>query len=321
MILQLWIFRFLLIAFTTSSVSSFVLAQSIPSKDSQSPELLVDVHWLSQNDNEQLRLISIGQTIQEYRAGHIANSAFVDWKSQISDPSRKDLFNLPPREMVESLLSSLGVTPEMTIVISDNLSNRLSTRLFWTLKVYGHANIKILDGGGKAWLQSGEKLTTLISPIEPTVYRFAADNKEWASLNYTDTPGVITSVGNGVVLLDGRPRPQYTGAEPGIAFHTNKPHKRLGHIKTAINVPWKANFTEDGKFKSVEALRAVYAKAGITQDLQIVTYCNEGLHAAPGWFVLKELLGFPDVKLYDDSMGVWANRFDTPMEQTEPLLD
>jgi len=322
MIFRIWIFRFLLIALATSSASFSVVAQEVTSSVSQSSELLVDVQWLSQNYNsKKVRLISLGQTVQEYRAGHIPDAAFVDWKTQISDPSRSDLFNLPPQEVVESLLSNLGVTPEMTIVISDNRSNRISTRLFWTLKVYGHAKIKIFDGGLKAWLQAGKKLTTSISPIEPTVYRFAADNKEWAASNFADTKAVQSSIGKGGILLDGRPQRQYTGAEPGVAFHTNKPHKRLGHIKSAINVPWKANFTEDGKFKSVEALRALYADAGITQDQQIVTYCNEGLHAAPGWFVLKELLGFPDVKLYDDSMGVWANRFDTPMEQTEPLLD
>ncbi len=315
-------FSFFLMIFAISIDSSSTVAQDAPPTTSRAAELLVDVQWLSENnDSEKVRLISLGQTAEQYRRGHIPNAVFVDWKTQISDPGRKDLFNLPPKENFEKLLSSLGVTPEMTVVISDNRSNRISTRLFWTMKVYGHTNIKILDGGLQAWLRSERKLTKAIISVVPTAYKVAVDSKDGVAENLVDTPTVQNSISKDVVLLDGRPTPQYTGAEPGVAFHTNKPHKRVGHIKSAINVPWKENFTKDGKFKSVEALRALYAKAGVTSDQQIVTYCNEGLHAAPAWFVLKELLGFPHVKVYDDSMGVWANRFDTPMEQTEALLD
>ena len=316
------IFSFLLIIFSILSANSSAVAQEVSPTVSRASELLVDVQWLAQNNNaDEVRLISLGQTAKEYRAGHIPNAVFVDWKTQISDQAHKDLFNLPPQENVELLLSNLGVTPEMTVVISDNRSNRISTRLFWTLKSFGHTNIKILDGGVKAWQRAGKQLTTSIVSIEPTVYKVAPESKGLAAENIANTPSVKNSIGKGVVLIDGRPEPQYTGAEPGIAFHTNKPHKRLGHIESAISIPWKANFTEDGEFKSTEELRAIYAEAGVTRDQHIVTYCNEGLHAAPTWFVLKELLGFPNVKLYDDSMGVWANRSDTPMERTEKMLD
>ncbi len=316
------IFRFLSIFFAIASGGSSAVAQEIAATESGAANLLVDAKWLSENNNaETVRLISLGQTKQEYLKAHIPNALFVDWKTQISDPSRSDLFNLPPQKNVEDLLSSWGVTPEMVVVVSDNRSNRISTRLFWTLKVHGHERIKILDGGLQAWQRAGNELTTSIISVVPTDYQFASPSKNVTAANFVDTPTVRGAIGAGATLIDGRPQPQYTGAEPGIAFHTNKPHKRVGHIKSAINVPWKANFTKDGKFKSVEDLRAIYAEAGVTSDQQIITYCNEGLHAAPAWFVLKELLGFPNVKLYDDSMGVWANRYDTPMEQTEPLLD
>lgn len=322
MVFRTWVFSFLSIVIAILYVSSSAVAQDTAIPTPRTVELLVDAQWLSENnDAETVRLISLGQTAKEYHAGHIPNSVFVDWKTQISDLTKEDLFNLPPQENIETLLSSLGVTPEMTVVIYDNRSNRLSSRLFWTLKVYGHADIKILNGGMKAWHQAGEQFTTSTISVEPTAYKVAVESKEMVAANLVDTPTVRNSVGKNVVLLDGRPEPQYTGAKPGIVFHTNKAHKRRGHIKSAINVPWKTNFTEDGKFKSVEALREVYAKAGVTSDQNIVTYCNEGLHAAPAWFVLKELLGFPNVKLYDDSMGVWANRFDTPMEKTETSLE
>jgi thiosulfate/3-mercaptopyruvate sulfurtransferase len=317
-------FLWIILAFFSGSFIA-VAQEPIPNAAQKNPAAsgpLVDVPWLLQNNNaEKVRLITLGQTVQEYRAGHIPNAVFLDWKTQISDPAQSDLFNLPPQKEVESLLSNLGVTPEMTVVICDNRSNRLSTRLFWTLKVYGHPSIKILNGGVTAWQQAGKKLTTSIINVAPTVYKASPESKAWAAANFVDTPSLQDLIGKGVVTIDGRPTNQFTGAQPGTAFHTGKPHKRLGHMKSAINVPWKANFTEDGKFKSVQALRAIYAEAGIDADQPIVTYCNEGLHAAPAWFVLKELLKFPDVKLYDDSMGVWANRDDTPMEQTEDLQD
>jgi len=320
MIFRTSIYGITVIALTIFGVSHSAVAQDKQTESRPTSDLLVDVQWLSVHQNE-VRLITLGQTDQQYRAGHLPNAVFVDWKTQISDPAQKDLFNLPPKEMVEKLLSRLGVTPTTTIVLADNRSNRISTRLLWTLKMHGHWNVKILDGGIKAWRLAGKELTTAIISIEPTVYEFGADDNAWADANFADTSAVEHSIANGRLLLDGRPKPQYTGAEPGVAFHTNQPHQRRGHIQSAINVPWKLNFNEDGKFKSVEALRAIYTQAGVTPDQHITTYCNEGLHAAPAWFVLKELLGYPNVTLYDDSMGVWANRFDTPMEQTEALLD
>lgn len=322
MFFRTWISSFLSIVISILYVSASAVAQDNTLSNSSATNLLIDAQWLLENnDVKAVRLISLGQTEKQYRIGHIPNSVFVDWKTQISDLSKEDLFNLPPQESIEKLLSSLGVTPEMTVVLSDNRSNRLSSRLFWTLRVYGHRDVKILNGGMTAWHQAGEEFTTSTISVEPTAYKVAAESKEMVAANLVDTPTVRKSLGKNVVLLDGRPEPQYSGEEPGIVFHTNKAHKRRGHIKTAINVPWKANFTKDGKFKSVEALREIYTKAGVTSNQNIVTYCNEGLHAAPAWFVLKELLGFPNVKLYDDSMGVWANRIDTPMQKFETPLD
>lgn len=283
-------------------------------------KLLVNANWLSDHIDE-VRLISLGQTPEEFDKGHIPQSVFVDWKTEITDPANTNLFNLPPKAKIETLLSKLGVTPETTVVLSDNRSNRISTRLYWTLKTHGHRDVRILDGGVGAWQASGRKISTRTLAFESTQYKCVDSNEQYVSENFADTRSVRNAIERGDVLIDGRPTPQYTGADPGIAFHTNLPHQRRGHIKSAINIPWKENFTADGKFKSAGELRELYENAGVMRNRKIVTYCNEGLHAAPAWFVLKELLKYPDVKLYDDSMGVWANRFDTPMTQTEAMKD
>ncbi len=296
---------------------SFATAQQSPSA-TEAPAVLVDSNWLTERIDE-VRLIDLGQTEDAFNRGHIKNAVYVDWKTQITNPTTSNLFNLPPRDSLETLLSQLGVTPEMSIVLADNRSNRISTRFYWTLKIYGHADVRILNGGTFAWRKAGKKLSTEKHPPQPTQYKFPNGNEKYAADNFADTQSVIDSIKQGDVLIDGRPTPQYTGAEPGIVFHTNLSHQRRGHIESAINVPWRENFTEQGKFKSVNELGELYENAGVTRDKKIVTYCNEGLHAAPTWFVLKELLGYPNVKLYDDSMGVWANRTNTPMTQTEAI--
>ena len=113
-----------------------------------------------------------------------------------------------------------------------------------------------------------------------------------------------------VKLIDGRPPQQYTGEQPGRVFHTGKAHKHRGHIPGATNVFWVDNFNPDGTFKSARQLKALYAQRGIKPEKTAVAYCNEGLHAAPPWFVLSEILGFEDVRVYDDSMAEWGNSDD-----------
>jgi thiosulfate/3-mercaptopyruvate sulfurtransferase len=116
-----------------------------------------------------------------------------------------------------------------------------------------------------------------------------------------------------VKLIDGRPADQFSGEQPGTVFHTGKEHKHRGHIPGAVNVFWKDNFNPDGTFKSKQELKKLYANAGVAADQCVVTYCNEGLHAAPPWFVLTEILGYDDVRVYDDSMSEWGNS-DQPTE-------
>ena len=319
MIFKNSIFCVLLLVLSCPVIESPSIAQdSLPKASDESP--LVDAKWLAQNLND-VRIISSGQTAEQFAEGHIPNAVFVDWLTQITDQENSDLFSLPSKLQLEKLLSNLGVTPQTLIVLTDNRSNRISTRLFWTLKIYGHTNLKLLDGGIDAWRSANMTLSKENQKIVPTQYRFPVTNEKYAADNTADTKEVWESVEQDAVLIDGRPEKQYTGADPGLTFHTNAPHQRRGHIKSAINIPWKENFTAEGKFKSIEELRKLYQQAGVTDDEQVITYCNEGLHAAAPWFVLKELLGFPNVKLYDDSMGVWANRSDTPMTKTEPMDD
>ncbi len=281
----------------------------------QLPEVLVNPDWLVQHiADPDVRLIGLGQTREQYNEAHIPGEVFVDWKTEITDPAQPDRYTLLPQAQLEALLGRLGITPDTTIVVSDNLSSRLSARMFWTLKHYGHEKIRLLDGGRKAWIQSGHSFEKEIPQIKPTIYKVA----RVVTGNQTDAATVMAHLDDQqTCLIDGRPAEQFSGEQPGKAFHTGKEHKRRGHILNAQNIAWTENFNEDGTFKSPDELRQLYSRAGATDDKLVITYCNEGLHAAPPWFVLTEILGYPDVKLYDESMVEWANRDDTPMEESK----
>ena len=312
------------VLFTTTMLLSVCLFLSAPNAVGQETttkgsNLLVDADWVEQHLDE-IRIISLESKPSEFIAGHIPNSIYVNWKTDIIAAANTDRYSLPSQSEVEALMSRIGVTPETTIVLADNLSNRVSTRLYWTLKTYGHPDVRILDGGVTSWRNAGKRLSKDMISITPTQYKALKTRQETAN-DFADTETVRKAVDNGDAIIDGRPVKQFSGEVPGAVFHTDKAHKRRGHIKSAISVPWKDNYNADGTFKSVEELRKIYAAANVLKDQEAVTYCNEGLHAATTWFVLKELLGYPKVRLYDDSMADWANRFDTPMEMPKVKTD
>lgn len=293
---------FLLLAACAASLS--------PAFANPDKQILVDPGWLDQHKNNPgTRIIELAQNEKQYSDGHIPQAIYINWLT-ITDPGEKDRYNLIPKDMMEDLLGKLGISNENTIVLYDDLDNRISTRMFWSLRYYGHRDIRILDGGKQGWKNAGMPLVPDIPDYQQTTYRIRRINHGLsAELDFIQSrlnePGVL--------VIDGRPPKQYTGEIPGRVFHTGIPHLRKGHVTGAVNVFWKENFNKDGTFKSRAELQELYNRYGATPDKTIITYCNEGLHASPPWFVLKELLGYPDVRLYDDSMSEWANLPDTPM--------
>jgi thiosulfate/3-mercaptopyruvate sulfurtransferase len=259
-----------------------------------------------------VRVIDVGPERKEYDAGHLPGAVFVHWIRDITDQKNTERYNLVESKTMEQLLRRLGIKNEDHIVLYDNLTSRLATRMFWSLKVYGHKRVSILDGGRKAWTAAGLKFSKDVSQVEPSQYRIAKPNKG-LSVNLRFIEQHLKD--KDVALVDGRPPAQYSGEEPGRVFHTGTAHKNRGHIPGALHIFWKDNFKPDGTFKSAKELKALYEKRGLTRNSKktSVTYCNEGLHAAPAWFVLRELLGHKDVRVYDDSMSEWANS-DQPME-------
>lgn len=273
---------------------------------------LIDVDQLKlilDTDHDDVRLIEASTNLAKYQAGHIPKSIYVHWLDDMTNPRQRELFSKPTSKQLASMLSEKGIGNQHRIIVYDRFANRLSTRLHWTLKLYGHKHVQVLNGGFQAWrAKYGVSKKTPDYPV--TKFQVTASRPQLLA-NFDFVKSRLDD--QNTRFIDGRPKKQYTGQQPGKVYHTGKQHAKKGHIPGAAHVLWKDNFNADGTFKSVSELRKLYADAGVRSNQTVVTYCNEGLHAAPPWFVLNELLGHKDVRLYDNSMAEWANG-DNPVE-------
>ena len=275
--------------------------------------LLVTPKWLDLEikSNDNLCIIDLAFRKTNYETGHIPGAFYLDWRTEIIDSKNSHLYRLPTQKQMEQLLSKMGVDAKTLIVLTDNMANRAAVRMFYTLKYFGHDKVRILDGGTDIWKASKRELTTDKPEAKPSTYKITEKRDEY----FVRLEAVQEAIDSEMQIIDGRPMQQFSGEKPGKVFHTNKPHKRLGHVPNSKNVPWKENLNKDGTFKSIPELRKLYESNGIDLDENLITYCNEGLHAAMPWFIIRELFGNKDVQLYDDSMAEWANRDDTPLDK------
>ena len=272
--------------------------------DSVSPLITADeLKKLIAMDDPKIKVLEPGKTPVDFSNGHPPRAQFVHWVNDMTDSDNLERYNNPKAAQFAELMSKLGIQNDDRIIIYDRMDSRLSTRLFWTLKYYGHKQVQVLDGGFAAWKSKSFMLTRDSLKIFQSKYSVATMQEELlAEMEYVESQLEDPNT----MLIDGRPPAQFSGEQPGRVFHTDKAHPRKGHIPGAVNVFWKDNFNADGTFKSAEELRSLYENANIKPSNNVITYCNEGLHAAPPWFVLTQLLDYKNVRLYDSSMAEWA---------------
>ncbi len=297
-----------------AQIAFFILLLPVPAiaqDETQRP--IVDVNWLQENlTASNLRIVDFAHRLKNYNEGHIPGAVFVDWRHDIIDAAHTELYLMPPQKQFEELMTRLAVTQDTLFVLTDTLETRASIRFYLTLKYYGHDKVCILNGGTNAWKAVGGLMTADAPDFEPLEYKALQVRAEYLTSLATVQAAIDD---DNALILDGRSFDQFTGESPGKIFHTGREHQRRGHITSAVNIPWTQNFNEDGTFKSVEQLKALYSENGVSDDDNIVTYCNEGLHATVPWFVLHELLGHDKTKVYEHSLGEWANQEETPMTE------
>ncbi|HTY36374.1 MAG TPA: sulfurtransferase [Bacteroidota bacterium] len=274
------------------------------------PDVLVSTDWALEHLNDRkIRFVEVDVDTKQYDKSHIEGAIGWNWQTQLQDQVRRDILS---KDQLSSFLSEAGVTEDTTLVLYGDNNNWFAAYAFWLLKYYGHKDVRLINGGRKKWVAEGKPLTEHF-PIHPaTVYKVTSISLDLrASREYV--MGLLNGAKRG--LVDVRSPDEFIGriiAPLGMS----ETAQRGGHIPGAKNIPWSQAVNEDGTFKAREDLLSLYGGKGISNELKvIVTYCRIGERSSHSWFVLKYLLGFPDVRNYDGSWTEWGNLINAPIER------
>ncbi len=272
------------------------------------PEVLVTTDWADLHRNDPgVRVVEIDVDTKAYDEGHIPGASGWNWQTQLADQTRRDLVSKPE---LETLLGGTGIDHETTILLYGDNNNWFAAWAFWQLKIYGHKDVRIIDGGRRKWIAEGRSLTK--DPPEIRKKNYRASDPDFSLRAYADDVSTLIGKRDSWSLVDVRSNDEYTGK---ILAPAGLPEtcQRGGHVPGAANIPWGKNVNEDGTFRTAQELEELYASHGITPEKKVVAYCRIGERSSLTWFVLKYLLGFHDVRNYDGSWTEWGNLVNVPV--------
>jgi thiosulfate/3-mercaptopyruvate sulfurtransferase len=274
------------------------------------PEYLVDTEWVAAHLNDSdIRIIESDEDPLLYSIGHIPGAVQVDWFSTLQHPLRRDFLT---KENFEEVASKLGITNDTTLVFYGDKSNWFACYALWLFQYYGHKNVKIMNGGRLKWEKENRPLVKEVSTYAGTKYRAKRADKSIRAFR----DEVLKQSKAKRPLVDVRSPKEYSGELISMPNYPQEGATRGGHIPGAVSVPWAQAVNEtDSTFKSPDELRALYEGKGIKPDENVIAYCRIGERSSLTWFVLKYLLGYPDVKNYDGSWTEWGNLVDAPIEK------
>ncbi len=276
------------------------------------PEVLVETDWVKQNLGKPgIKLVEVDVDTKSYEAGHIRGAVGFNWQSQLQDQVRRNIIS---KEEFEKLLGEAGISPSDTVLLYGDNNNWFAAYGFWLFKLYGHKDVRLVNGGRQKWLNEPDKeLTTDKTTVTPTVYKVAKENDEFRAF----LPDVLkASKSNGKFnLVDVRSADEFTGkiiAPPGLP----ETAQRAGHIPSAKSIPWSTAVQQNGAFKSFEELEDIYLKQkGVDPKKPSIAYCRIGERSSHTWFVLKYLLGIDNVRNYDGSWTEYGNLVGVDIEK------
>ena len=273
------------------------------------PEALVSADWVTEHLNDpKVRLVEVDVDTASYDQGHVPGAVGWNWNTQLCDTLVRDIV---PKDKLEALLGASGIDNNTTIVLYGDNNNWFAAWAFWQLKVYGHGDVRIMNGGRKKWLADGRPLSTDAPSVTAKTYKAKDPDTSIRSF----LPEVQTAMKQrSAALVDVRSPQEFTGeilSPPGLP----ETCQRGGHIPGAKSIPWAKACNDDGTFKTHADLTALYEGAGVKKDQPVIAYCRIGERSSHTWFVLKYLLGYKDVKNYDGSWTEWGNLVGAPVEK------
>ena len=282
---------------------------SVAEKGYARPEVLVDCDWVEQHRSDpNVKLVEVDVDTNAYSEGHIPGAVAWNWTSQLSDTVRRDIAS---KAEIEKLLSDAGISNSDTIVLYGDNNNWFAAFAFWILKMYGHEDVRLMDGGRKKWVADGRELTTEEEHPQPAQYT-AQEMDQSIRSNVREILEDLET--KNFHLVDVRSPAEFTGeviAPPGMT----ETAQRGGHIPGAKSIPWSQAANEDGTFKDADALRELYGAKGVDSSKPVIAYCRIGERSSHTWFVLHYLLGFPNCKNYDCSWTEYGSMVGVPIEK------
>ena len=278
------------------------------------PNALVSTDWVAEHkDDDSVVVLESNEDVLLFETGHIPGAQKIDWHTDLNDPVSRDFIG--PEEFAR-FASSRGITPQTTVVFYGDKSNWWAAYALWVFTLFGHQDLRLVNGGRQKWVEEGRELTTEVPEVTPRDYPVPAGRDDTSVRAFRDD--VLNHLGK--PLVDVRSPLEYSGERTHMEGYEQEGALRGGHIPTAASVPWAQAANEDGTFKSRRQLQAIYSEdAGVGDADEVIAYCRIGERSSHTWFVLKHLLGYPNVRNYDGSWTEWGNAVGLPIATgTEP---
>ncbi|HEX4206574.1 MAG TPA: sulfurtransferase [Ktedonobacteraceae bacterium] len=273
-------------------------------------ETLVETSWVADHlQDANVRLIEADEDVLLYEVGHIPGAVKLDWHVDVQDPLDRDFVN---QQDFEKLMSRWGISNDTTVVFYGDKNNWYAAYSFWLFTIYGHKNLRIMNGGRTKWEAEGRPYTKERPTFTPTTYRAQPADESIRAFREEVASGLKDTNRR---LIDVRSPQEYSGELLHMVNYPQEGAQRAGHIPGAKSIPWGTAANADGTFKSAEELRAIYGAKDITPDKDVITYCRIGERSAHTWFALTQLLGYPHVRNYDGSWTEWGSLVRAPIEK------